>query len=195
MQIPINWIDVFVGIVLLVFAIRGYRRGLSGEILQVVGLLASLILAYRFFGYVGEALHQSLAMPEGIAFVLGYVGVFVLIYTIFYVIRYIVHKMMSVSFIAVLEKGGGILAGMMRGICILSVLFVLVCMIRQPSVTRYIFNESLTGKYIMPLSLYMYDMLFPADETSQHFNQQQYMIQIYDDANITVAPTEKTPQK
>ncbi|MDX9702232.1 MAG: CvpA family protein [Candidatus Auribacterota bacterium] len=193
MQIPLNWIDVMVGVILIIFAIRGYRRGLSGEILQVVGLLASLLLAYHFFGYVGDVLQKSISMPEGIASILGYVGVFVLLYTFFYVIRVIVHKIMSVSFIAVIEKGGGILAGTMRGVCALSVLFVLIGMLRQPAITQYIFKESLTGKYILPLSLYMYDMLFPASEKSAQFDQSKYMINLYNDANLTAPPIKKKP--
>lgn len=186
MPIAVNWIDVAVAVFLLVFAIRGYRRGLSGEILQIVGLLASLLMAYQFFGYVADVLIETISMPEGIAKIIGYLGVFTLFYSIFFVIRVIVHKMMSVSFIAVIEKGGGLMSGMIRGLCILSVIFVLIGMLHQPAVIQYIVKESLSGRYIMPLSLDLYDLLFSATEKAKQFDQKSYMMQIYDEANIKV---------
>ncbi len=182
MKIVFGWLDILVGLVLVLYAIRGYRRGLSGEILQVVGLLASFIMAFQFFGSAGDMILDNMRLMPELAYILGYGIIFSIVYGFFFILRIFVHRIMSLSFIAGLERGGGIMTGMLRGLCMLSIVFVLIGMLRFAALTDWIVNNSFTGRYIIRVAPYIYNTVFVVWKKARRFDKQQYFMQINADA-------------
>lgn len=181
MNVTFGWLDVVVALILIIFGIRGYRRGLSGEVLQIVGLLASFILAYQFFQVIGTIIVEHSSIPVQIADISGYVIIFISINLLFFIIRKIVHKLMTFSFVAVLEKGGGIAAGVVRAICMISIIYVLIGMLHIPHLTGYIIERSFTGRYIITISPHIYNGLFSIWKPAKRFDSQDYFSTIQAD--------------
>lgn len=192
MKIAFGWIDVVVFLVLGFCAFRGYRRGLSGEILQVVGLLVSFILAFQFFDILAQLILHHMHISSKLANVLGYGIIFLCVYQFFFLLRLFVHKIMTVSFIAVIEKGGGLCAGILRGVCMLSIVFFLTGMFRIPQWTDHIVNNSCTGKYILYATPYIYNTVFMVWEGAKRFDKNKYFSQISSDVDTT---PNKTPKR
>lgn len=181
MSVVFSWLDIVVFLVISLFGFRGYRRGLSGEILQVVGLFVSFLLAYQYFDVVGMAFYEHTRMAPMFAYILGYTIIFSLTYLIFYIIRLIVHYLVNISFISVLEKGGGLFFGATRGILFLSVLFFLTGLLHMPELTDKIVRSSFTGKYIMNVTPHIYDACFSLWEKGKRFDQSRYFMRVYSD--------------
>ncbi len=181
MKIVFSWLDIVVFLVILLFGFRGYRRGLSGEILQVAGLFASFLLAYQYFDVVGMAFYKHTRMAPMFAHVLGYMVVFASTYLLFFIIRLIVHYLVNISFISFLEKGGGLFFGVTRGVFFLSVLFFLTGLLHMPELTDKIVRSSFSGKYIMYVTPHLYDACFSLWEKGKRFDQTRYFMSVYSD--------------
>lgn len=160
MKLVFSWVDIIVLLILFLFALRGYKRGLSGEILRTVGMLASFIFAYQFFSKAAGYLQKIMPLPNTIASMLSYVSIFFIVYVFFYFLRVFIKRLMSISFVSGLEKGGGFLAGTLKGLCFLSICFVLAGMFHREQVNDYILKKSLIPPYIMPITPYIYDSIF-----------------------------------
>ena len=188
MKIIFSWVDVVVLLTLFLFAFRGYKRGLSGEIFRTVGFLFAFMLAYQFFNAGGVLVRKIMPVPEAVAGMLAYMLIFFFVYIGFYFLRIFIHRLMTVSFIAGLEKGGGFFAGTVKGLCFLSVLFVLAGMLKINAVNDYMLKKSLTPPYIMPITPYIYDSVFiPLGEKYsgklKGFDKQSFFMQL-DSGNI-----------
>ena len=55
-----NYFDIIFGIILIVFAISGYKRGFFRETLNLVGLIAILFISFLLMGTVGDMLLKYL---------------------------------------------------------------------------------------------------------------------------------------
>lgn len=55
-----NYFDIIFGIILIVFAIGGYKRGFFRETLNLVGLIAILFISFLLMGTVGDMLLKYL---------------------------------------------------------------------------------------------------------------------------------------
>lgn len=178
MNVTFGWLDLLVILVLTFFAVRGYKRGLSGELLRIVGLIASFMLAYQFFGVIGEKLTAHSSLPEQLGYIIGYILVFTIVFLFFVVVRIIVHRMMSYSFVDALEKGGGLTAGIIKALFILSIVYVLIGMLHIPALTRYIVTRSFTGQYIMRISPYAYNTMFYIWKPAKRFEPDNFFTRV-----------------
>ncbi|RJP59513.1 MAG: CvpA family protein [Candidatus Auribacter fodinae] len=181
MNIVFGWLDLLVILVLVFFGIRGYKRGLSGELLRVIGLIASFTLAYQFFGMVGEKLSAHSSIPEQLGFIIGYILVFALVFLFFVILRIIVQRMMTYSFVDALEKGGGVAAGLMKALFMLSIIYVLLGMLHIPPLTRYIVTKSFTGQYIIRISPYAYNAMFYIWKPAKGFEPENFFTRVKSD--------------
>jgi membrane protein required for colicin V production len=77
-----NWIDISIVIPLVISAFSGYKRGLAGAVIRLVGFLFALLLAVKNFAKFGKALSDSLPISADtapyLAFFLILAGVVVL---------------------------------------------------------------------------------------------------------------------
>lgn len=75
-----NWLDIVIGVILLVSAYRSFRKGFSREIVGLAAALAALVLAMWFYGIAGSYVSpyvSSPAMANLIGFFLVLFGVLV----------------------------------------------------------------------------------------------------------------------
>jgi len=100
-----------------------------------------------------------------------------------------VHKIMSVTFVAGIEKFGGFIAGAVRGICVLSIVFFLLTMLRVPSLNDMIINNSLMGRYIIFVAPTIYNSTFSLWDKVKSFDLNQYQMQLNQDSSILDAKT------
>jgi hypothetical protein len=126
-NVPFNWFDVFVLIMLLIGYQRGRKHGMSQEIIAVckwVALVLACSIAYEPLGlWLGEAL----GLGKLAAFLLAYVGVGLVVALVFIAINRSVGDRLRGS--DTFGKGEFYLAmpaGMLRFACIVVVLLALL---------------------------------------------------------------------
>jgi membrane protein required for colicin V production len=113
-----NWIDVTLVVVLLLFGLRGYFRGLFREVFSLIGLAAGFIGAARYAEPVGAFVASYWNGPPILLKGLGFVICFFLIYVLFNVIGWLLHRSAKALFLQTVNRFGGILLGLGKGVAL-----------------------------------------------------------------------------
>ena len=118
MVLAVNWIDFALLIVLALFGLRGYFRGLFREVFSVSGLLAGFMLAVRYDGAASSLAQTywnlSPLLLKGIAFV----AIFFTVYFLFSVTGWLLHHSEHIIFLRTVNRFGGIAVGLGKGTAI-----------------------------------------------------------------------------
>jgi uncharacterized membrane protein required for colicin V production len=67
-----DWLSLVLLVFVGLMAVAGLRKGLVRQILSLVGLVASVMLALQYYDVAAEHILQYFAVPEGIATILGF---------------------------------------------------------------------------------------------------------------------------
>lgn len=113
-----NWIDVTLLVVLLLFALRGYFRGLFREVFSLLGLAAGFIGAARYADSTGGIIASYWPAPEILVKGLGFVFCFFFIYVFFNLIGWLLHRSAKALFLQTVNRFGGIVLGFGKGVAL-----------------------------------------------------------------------------
>jgi len=110
-----------IGVLLLIayFGFRGFQRGLIDEVGRLVGLVLAVVLAYQFSPLLEEyiGLENDLARSA-----VAFVGIFIVTLIVMMLITRFVRTLVELVLMQWLDKLGGILFGLLKGIVVLGVL-------------------------------------------------------------------------
>lgn len=155
----INWVDVFVIILLIRTSYIGVRTGLSTELFKVIGIFLGLYFGIRFYADLGGWVSSKIALPPELADGLSFlILIFASIITLKYVGLFL-SKFVKLAFAKKLDKWGGFIFGLMRGGVIASLVFMFLGILQIDYVTRSIEERSLTGAYIQEVAPLVYQVI------------------------------------
>jgi membrane protein required for colicin V production len=110
-----NWIDLALSVVLLLFGLRGYFRGLFREVFSLLGLFAGFFGAARYAEWLAGAFapYWSAApvLLKGIAFVICFFAIYVL----FNLTGWLLHRSAKALFLRGVNRFGGVVLGFGKG--------------------------------------------------------------------------------
>jgi membrane protein required for colicin V production len=133
----VNWIDLTLLMVLLLFGLRGYFRGLFREAFSLLGLVVGFIGAARYDEPLA-ALAATYWNPgplvlKGAAFVAG----FFVIYLLFNVAGWLLHRSAKILFLQTVNRLGGVALGVGKGTAVAAlVIFAMTSTTLVPQSTR-----------------------------------------------------------
>jgi membrane protein required for colicin V production len=111
----VNWIDLTLLVIMLLFGLRGYFRGLFREVFSLLGLVAGFVGAARYAGpLAGLAANYWNTTPiilKGVAFVIC----FFVIYVLFNVTGWLLHRSAKILFLQTVNRLGGVVLGVGKG--------------------------------------------------------------------------------
>jgi membrane protein required for colicin V production len=141
----VNWVDLTVLVVLALFGLRGFFRGLFREVLTLTGLVVGFMLAVAYDQEVAAfaARHWTVSpiVLKGSAFV----GIFFLVYFCFCLAGWLLHRSEKLLFLKTLNRGGGIAIGVGKGAALAALtIFLLTSAAWLPPSAR----ENLDGSYL-----------------------------------------------
>lgn len=119
-----NAIDIAILVVIVVFAVKGLIRGLVIEVFTLAGLLVGYIAALREMGTLSGFLGKHIQLPELVLNIVAFLVIFLAIVLIFRWIAGALKRIMKWTFIGWLDRGGGILFGILKGLLIASLLLL-----------------------------------------------------------------------
>lgn len=111
-------LDIILAIPLCFFIYKGFRKGLVYELAALAGLLLGIFAAIRFSTFIAELLGMEGSTSVLVAFFITFIGVVILSYFVGKFADGIL-KILKLSF---LNKVAGAVFGMLKCVCILSVL-------------------------------------------------------------------------
>ena len=102
----------------------GLKRGLSGELLRLIGTVIVLAAGLRFYQTLGRLLTDNTRLAEDpeLALAVAFLLIVVCFALLFLIVRLILRLLMSVKFNDKIDRSGGGFAGILRG-----VLMALLC--------------------------------------------------------------------
>jgi membrane protein required for colicin V production len=112
---PVNWIDLTLLVILALFGLRGYFRGLFREIFSLAGLVAGFMMAVRYDETVASLAQAwwnvSPLVLKGVAFV----AIFFIVYFLFSLTGWLLHQSAKIIFLQTLNRLGGFAVGIGKG--------------------------------------------------------------------------------
>ncbi len=154
-----NWIDIILGIILLLFVIRGILRGLFKEGFGLAGVIIGLIAGVNHYQYLGMALYNqpiflSSKMSNIIAFIIIFGGIAVL----GTVAGILLHDIsLRYPTIRGIKEGGGFILGFLEGALVCSIILTFLS-ISPLSLKLNKWSEgSILKPYLMKVGPFVYD--------------------------------------
>jgi uncharacterized membrane protein required for colicin V production len=143
-----NVVDLVALILILLGLIRGFMKGLSGELAGLLGAAAAFAGAWYFYTPLGHFLADQTRLSEpaatATAFVLALTGA----YLAMRILRIVLRSLMEFSFKGKLEKIGGLLAGGIRMTVVVTALTLLMTLWPHEYLHRLFAEESAIGRFV-----------------------------------------------
>ncbi|MBS1239044.1 MAG: colicin biosynthesis protein [Deltaproteobacteria bacterium] len=144
-----NAFDILVAVILSYSLIRGLFRGLVKELASIIGVLGGFLAAYSLYGVAAGYLSGLVSNPAYrniLAFMVIFCVVVILVNLLAVVIKYV----LRIVFLGWLDRLGGVAFGVVKGVLIVSVIF-LVLTAFLPKGTPLI-RDSMSAPYISMVS-------------------------------------------
>jgi membrane protein required for colicin V production len=125
----LNWIDLVLAIILAMFILLGFRKGLLKEVIGFIGLVVAFWTAMRFTK-AAAGLFPKISIParEALTFLVILVGVFLL----FHLAGFLLRKLIKASPLAILDRLGGVALGLLKGGLLLSICLLVLSLAPLP---------------------------------------------------------------
>jgi membrane protein required for colicin V production len=117
----VNFVDIIIWSVLLLFVIKGFLKGLVKEVCSLLGLLLGGWAAFKYDHIVAEAIKPLIHLPHGIAVFLSFVLIFLLVGLLFYLLGYLLTVVFKIMLLGWLNRIGGVIFGLLEGALLLCI--------------------------------------------------------------------------
>ncbi len=165
-----NVVDIAALIICIIGIIQGLRRGLSGEIARLIGVVVAFILGVFFYRPFGSWLVDRVRISElafALAFILTVMGAAV----IMVLVRLLLKRIMVVVFEPHAEKIGGAIAGFLRMSFFVLIVFVMMNMWPNESLNRLFGEDSVIGSQVMKISPVIEEELEDIEELTEEIEE------------------------
>lgn len=154
----INWVDILAVIIMLRITYVAFQDGLSHEIFPLIAVICSTVLTLRYYIDFAINLSQNLFnLPIELANFLSFTILFIGISLIFRMIRILLDKVIKVTWHPLVEKFGGIAAGIVRASITTSIVLIIIALIPMSYLSWSIKERSMTGMYFLRIAPKIYE--------------------------------------
>ena len=155
-----NWLDVVWLIVIVFFLVRGAMKGLFREIFGLLGVFIGLIVAVNYSQGVGNIIRGEITrlspqIAKGISFAIIFVGIALtggLIGLVF-------HGMSKYSPVKGIDRGGGLILGLVEGGVVCSVILIFLTISPLAENADRWKKDSTISPYLMKIGPFVYDSI------------------------------------
>jgi len=120
-----NPFDILIIIIFGYCLVRGLFRGLVKEVSSIVGVLGGFYAAYLYYEGVVKWLSRFIADTAYLN-ILSFLIIFCLVLIIINVLGTIIKYLLNIAFLGWVDRIFGVLFGMIKGILIVSVVFIIL---------------------------------------------------------------------
>jgi membrane protein required for colicin V production len=118
-----NPFDILIIVILGYSLIRGLFRGLVKEISSVIGVFGGFYAAYTYYMLVADLL-SGLIQDVSYLNILSFMIIFCSVLIVVSVLGIIIKYLLNIAFLGWVDRIGGVIFGMAKGILIVSVIFI-----------------------------------------------------------------------
>jgi membrane protein required for colicin V production len=120
-----NYIDIVLGILLILAAIGGFKKGLIAEVASLAALILGIWGAIKFSHITSEFLVENFNLTTEYLNLISFVVTFVVIVILVHVVGNVVSKLVETVMLGFVNKLAGLIFGVLKAALILSIILVL----------------------------------------------------------------------
>lgn len=121
-----NYLDIIIAIVLIIFAIGGFRNGIIREAFSLVAFIGGIYGAMRLSDYVGKWLGQLINVSPEWMSVISFIMVFIALALIINWLGGLLSNLIASLNLGFIDSLGGIIFGIAKGFLLIGVLILLL---------------------------------------------------------------------
>ena len=121
-----NYIDIIILVLLVVFGIAGLRKGLIIELATLLGLGVGLYGAFHFSDFTAEKLVNFVEINPKYLNVIAFIVTFIVLAILVNLLGRLVAKLVKTINLGFIDKIGGFVVGVAKGVLICSLLVMLL---------------------------------------------------------------------
>jgi len=152
-----NWVDFFIGVVLIIAVSVGYKRGVFKELSTFLGLIAGTVVAFNYADIVAIKAEGFVNIAPSLRYVFSFVICFIATLLVFKLVGYYFYKMVKLSKLGFADKLGGGVFGALKGLAILSLLFLMFMFFPAFQSFNQAIDDSVMAPYIRQFIPFTYD--------------------------------------
>ena len=145
--------------VIVVFGILGFRDGVVKRLLEIVGVLVSLVLTARFASAVQPWISAKTGMNEGVSLLVTWAVLFIVGLILSRMLAKIISKVLRLTVLGWLDKWGGALVGIALGTLVTSVLLVAASQVPGGQSIQASYNRTSLGQFIFYAAPAIYEQV------------------------------------
>ena len=134
--------------VIVVFGILGYRDGVVKRILEIAGVLVSLILTARFASAVQPWMMDKTGMNEGASLLVTWAVLFFVGLVLSRMLATIISKALRLTVLGWVDRWGGALVGVALGTLVTSVILVAASQVPGGQSIQSAYGRTSLGEFI-----------------------------------------------
>ncbi|HOI48800.1 MAG TPA: CvpA family protein [Prolixibacteraceae bacterium] len=119
-----NYIDIILGILLILAAISGYRKGFVEELAGLIALILGIWGAIQLSGVTGQFLADTFNIQSKYLFLIAFFVTFIVIVVLVSIVGAIADKLIKAVMLGFVNNLAGLLLGTIKSALILSVILV-----------------------------------------------------------------------
>lgn len=120
-----NLVDILIWLILLVFVVKGFMKGLVREVCSLLGLVTGGWAAFKYYPYLAEFLRPFIRLPHSVALALSFLFIFFVLGLLFYLFGHLLTVVFKIMLLGGLNRVGGVIFGLLEGAFILCMLLYL----------------------------------------------------------------------
>jgi uncharacterized membrane protein required for colicin V production len=119
-----NWVDVLAFVILARAASIGFKRGLGGELIDLMAAISAAFIALHHYGRLGGWLQARVAVPAAISSLVAWVMLVAVVLGVWKLVALAAGSVARLEVVPQLNAFGGMTLGIVRGMVLLSLLLV-----------------------------------------------------------------------
>ena len=152
----LNWIDLLVAAFVARAIYIGIKRGFVVELFKLVGTIAALYITLHFCTVFSKILHEKLHLQVALSDILSFGFLWGTITLTAKLVRDTLLMLVHIEPQGILNKWGGLVLSIFRGILLASLTLVYLEVTNVESFQKYI-RDSVTGKRLVRIAPDMYE--------------------------------------
>ena len=121
-----NYLDIIIAIILLLFGVKGFRKGLIIEVVTLLAFAVGIYGAMHFSDFTAEHLKEFMEINPKYLNTTAFVLTFILLVILVNIIGRMVTKLIQAMNLGFFNKLGGALFGMAKGVLLCSIMVMVL---------------------------------------------------------------------
>jgi uncharacterized membrane protein required for colicin V production len=147
--------------VIAIGTITGAIKGFTRQIIELIGLVVSFLVAAVLSSWVATFLSAHTAVPYAPALVIGFIVVFVAGMVAFHFVAIATQKLVHTSILGWLDRACGGVLGLVAATLIVSILVTFALDLSLPREVRRALDTSTVVNFVQPIAGWMFDLAIP----------------------------------